>query len=175
MRTNDLNIYTVRFQQFDQDGFVIINDFLSEKEVRDLKNAGEKLTRNVPADSKTVFLSNNVKQVNQSYELSCMSNKQFVLFQPTNDYFIESADKISYFYEKDALDENGALMIDSSLALNKAGHALHRLHPVFEAFTYNDKVATICRALGLVKPVVMQSMYIYKNPGVGSEGIQYRS
>lgn len=83
---------------------------------------------------------------------------------------MDSADKVSHFYEKDALDENGDSLVNASLALNKVGHALHRLHPTFERCTYNDKVISICRALGLVKPVVLQSMYIYKNPGVGSEG-----
>lgn len=83
---------------------------------------------------------------------------------------MESADKISYFYEKDALDVNGHLLVDASVALNKVGHALHRLHPTFAALTYSDSVAAVCRALGLVKPVVPQSMYIYKNPRVGGEG-----
>lgn len=83
---------------------------------------------------------------------------------------MDSADKISYFYEKDALDENGDLLVKASLAPNKVGHALHRLHPTFEACTYNDKVINVCRALGLINPVVPQSMYIYKNPGIGSEG-----
>lgn len=89
-----------------------------------------------------------------------------------NSYFLESADKIGYFFEKDALDENGELLVDSSLALNKAGHALHRVHPTFEECTYDEKVANVCRALGLRNPVVVQSMYIYKNPGIGGEGIQ---
>lgn len=83
---------------------------------------------------------------------------------------MDSADNISYFYEKDALNKNGDLLVKSSLAPNKVGHALHRLHPTFATYTYNDKVISVCRALGLVKPVVLQSMYIYKNPGIGSEG-----
>jgi len=90
--------------------------------------------------------------------------------QVADNYFIESADKISFFYEKAALDDRGRLLVDASLALNKVGHALHRLNPTFEACTYDNKVANVCRALGLVKPVVAQSMYIYKNPGVGGEG-----
>lgn len=93
------------------------------------------------------------------------------MIQNKNNYFFESSEKISYFFEKYALDDNGQFLVDSSLALNKVGHALHRLHPTFEACTYTEKVASVCQALGLVKPVVSQSMYIYKNPGVGSEGI----
>ncbi|VVC25452.1 Phytanoyl-CoA dioxygenase [Cinara cedri] len=136
--------------KFDRDGFVIIDNFLSEKQVNDLKEAGEKLTQNVPADArKNVFIS---------------SQKQVF-----NSYFLESAEKIGYFFEKNVLDDNGQLLVDSSLALNKVGHALHRLHPVFEECTYTEKVISVCRALGLINPVVSQSMYIYKNPGVGGE------
>lgn len=83
---------------------------------------------------------------------------------------MESSDNVSYFYEKHALDGRGDLLVDESLALNKVGHALHRLHPAFAACTYSDRVTDVCRALGLGDPVVPQSMYIYKNPGVGGEG-----
>lgn len=34
-------------------------------------------------------------------------------------YFIDSANKISYFFEKDALEENGKLKVDPRVALNK--------------------------------------------------------
>lgn len=87
-----------------------------------------------------------------------------------NDYFMNSANKISYFYEKDALDENGHLLVDTSSALNKVGHALHLLHPTFAACTYSNGVIAVCQALGLIKPVVPQSMYIYKNSNIGGEG-----
>ncbi|XP_026813099.1 phytanoyl-CoA dioxygenase domain-containing protein 1 homolog [Rhopalosiphum maidis] len=148
-------IYEDLKSKLDKNGYVVIKNFLSEKETNDLKDAGEKLTENVPADVKTVFATNQTKQV-------------------ADDYFIESADKISFFYEKAALDDDGRLLVDSSLALNKVGHALHRLHPTFEACTYSDKVTNVCRSLGLSKPVVPQSMYIYKNPGVGGQVVSHQ-
>ncbi|KAE9527676.1 hypothetical protein AGLY_012749 [Aphis glycines] len=148
-------IYEDLKSKFDKNGYVVINNFLSEKETKDLKDAGEKLTENVPADVKTVFVASNTKHVG-------------------DDYFIESADKICFFYEKAALDDDGRLLVDASLALNKVGHALHRLHPTFEACTYSDKVTNVCRSLGLSKPVVPQSMYIYKNPGVGGQVVSHQ-
>lgn len=148
-------IYEDLKSKFDRDGYVVITKFLSEKETMELKDAGKKLTEKVPGDVKTVFVTSQTKQV-------------------ADDYFIESADKISFFYEKAALDDDGRLLVDASLALNKVGHALHRLHPTFEACTYGDKVANVCRALGLTKPVVPQSMYIYKNPGIGGEVISHQ-
>jgi len=57
----------VKFQfcliQFERDGYAVIKNFLSEKEVKELKNAGEKLTENVPADVKTVFATSQNQQV----------------------------------------------------------------------------------------------------------------
>jgi len=41
----------------------VINNFLSEKEVEQLKDAGQRLTENVPADAKSVFSTSHVKQV----------------------------------------------------------------------------------------------------------------
>ncbi|XP_050542248.1 uncharacterized protein LOC126906052 isoform X2 [Daktulosphaira vitifoliae] len=140
---------------FERDGYVILNDFFNENEVKEMKNAGIELTQNVPVDAKTVFKTSQASQ-------------------ETNKYFMESSDNIGYFYEKDALDNNGDLMIDQSLALNKVGHALHRLNPIFEVYTYSEKVISVCRALGLIQPVVAQSMYIYKNPGIGGEVVPHQ-
>lgn len=50
-------------KQFERDGYAVIKNFLSEKEVKELKNAGEKLTENVPADVKTVFATSQNQQV----------------------------------------------------------------------------------------------------------------
>lgn len=41
-------------------------------------------------------------------------------FQQLKDkYFLNSNDKISYFYEKDAIGADGKLQVDSSISLNK--------------------------------------------------------
>ncbi|XP_050423317.1 phytanoyl-CoA dioxygenase domain-containing protein 1 homolog [Adelges cooleyi] len=149
-----MNYETLK-SKFEKDGYVVINNFFDENDVEKLKNAGLKLTQNVPNEAKTVF-----KTSQNNQEIS--------------SYFMESCDKIGYFYEKDALDENGDLLVDQSIALNKVGHALHRLEPTFEAYTYNDKVSNICRALGLIRPTVVQSMYIYKNPGIGGEVVAHQ-
>lgn len=60
--------------------------------------------------------------------------------------------------------------MDAEISLNKVGHALHWLHPVFKKITFDEKIKNIFRELNLQKPVVVQSMYIYKNARIGSEG-----
>lgn len=77
---------------------------------------------------------------------------------------------MSYFFEAGALNEEGDLLVDQSISLNKVGHALHWLHPTFRRLTFCEKSKEACYQLGMEDPVVVQSMYIYKNPRVGSEG-----
>lgn len=55
------------------------------------------------------------------------------------------------------------------LALNKVGHALHTEQSVFRKYTFDNRIREICWQLGFNRPAVAQSMYIYKNPGVGGE------
>lgn len=68
------------------------------------------------------------------------------------------------------MNNDGTLKVDPKVALNKVGHALHWLHPAFKKIVFHEKVKQICRELNLKKPAVAQSMYIYKNPKVGSAG-----
>ncbi|XP_052746508.1 phytanoyl-CoA dioxygenase domain-containing protein 1 isoform X2 [Bicyclus anynana] len=56
----------------------------------------------------------------------------------------------------------------------QVGHALHLLHPIFRCYTFSDRVKAVCRELDLVEPSVVQSMYIYKNPGLGGEVIAHQ-
>lgn len=52
----------------------------------------------------------------------------------------------------------------------KVGHALHLHHPTFRSVTNNDRIRDVCQKLGFRKPAIPQSMYIYKNTGIGGEG-----
>lgn len=128
----------------------MIDDFLTPAEIDELLDAGKTLCTDAPQEDRKVF---SAVQNNQSKET----------------YFLESGDKIRYFYEGGALNESGELLVDPSVALNKIGHALHTDHPVFNKITFSNRVKEICWDLGYRKPAIPQSMYIFKNPGVGSE------
>ncbi|ERL89600.1 hypothetical protein D910_06965 [Dendroctonus ponderosae] len=69
-----------------------------------------------------------------------------------------------------ALDGEGNLLVDSKVSLNKIGHALHSLIPVFRKVSLSEKVKECAFQLGFQDPAICQSMYIFKNPGIGSEG-----
>ncbi|KAJ2403247.1 hypothetical protein GGI23_000116 [Coemansia sp. RSA 2559] len=73
----------------------------------------------------------------------------------STQYFFDSADKVSYFLENDKKE------------VNKIGHGLHIIEPLFKKVTHSDKVKQIAAQLGYSDPRVLQSMVICKQPGVG--------
>ena len=89
--------------------------------------------------------------------------------QLADRYFIESGDKIRFFLESDAFDERGDLRQSKEQSLNKMGHAMHDLDPVFDAFSRTPELAEVAKRIGFVDPVILQSMYIFKPPRIGGE------
>jgi phytanoyl-CoA hydroxylase len=89
--------------------------------------------------------------------------------QLDDSYFIDSGDKIRFFLEDGAFDENGELRQGKEHCLNKMGHAMHDLDAVFDGFSRTPELAKAVDALGLDDPVILQSMYIFKPPNIGGE------
>lgn len=87
----------------------------------------------------------------------------------TDKYFLESGDKICCFFEKDAFDSSGKLRSKPHLSLNKLGHALHDLDPIFDAFSRTPELRSVATDLGMNHPLLLQSMYIFKQPRIGGE------
>jgi phytanoyl-CoA hydroxylase len=83
-------------------------------------------------------------------------------------YFQESGGAIRFFLEEEALDESGNLTRPKELAINKIGHAMHDLDPNFSAFSRQPLLAALAGDL-LRQPLLLQSMYIFKQPGIGGE------
>jgi phytanoyl-CoA hydroxylase len=92
----------------------------------------------------------------------------------TDDYFLESGDKIRMFFEEDALAPDGSLRQPIERSINKIGHALHDLDPVFSRFSRDPRLAALVATLGIEHPLLLQSMYICKPPHIGGEVIAHQ-
>ena len=137
--------------QFARDGYIVIPDFKSPEAIAQLRQrAVESVNDFDPNQKRSIFTTRD--------QLAA-----------TDDYFLRSDNTIRCFFEEDAFDEQGRLRQDKSLSINKLGHALHDLDPVFDNFSRDPKLAPLARDLGLKDAQVWQSMYIFKQPGIGAE------
>ncbi len=82
---------------------------------------------------------------------------------------IASAEAMQGFFEEEAFDMQGGLRQPKALSINKIGHALHDLDPVFDAFSHGPALVALAADLGLKQPQVWQSQVIFKQPGIGGE------
>ena len=86
-----------------------------------------------------------------------------------DDYFLSSGEAIRCFFEQDAFDADGRLRDEPHRCLNKLGHAMHDLDPVFDAFSRTPALRAVAADIGMRQPLLLQSMYIFKQPRIGGE------
>lgn len=136
---------------YDKAGVIILPDFVSAKACTGLRQRALELVEQFdPSEVRSVFSTTNQTQLNDTY-------------------FIESGDKIRFFLEDDAFDEVGELKQSKENCLNKMGHAMHDLDPVFDAFSRTPELSEAARRLSFADPGIVQSMYIFKPPKIGGE------
>lgn len=145
-----------QLQKFHDDGFLVLEGFLTAEECAALRGRiGELVaTMEVPPHCRTEFSTKEEEQLRA---------------QGSADYFLSSGDKIRFFFEKGVFDQKGNFLVPPEKSINKIGHALHAKDPIFKSVTHSPKMQALVRSLGLQRPVVVQSMYIFKQPRLGGE------
>ncbi len=136
---------------FRRDGVLVIDGFKSRGECERLRERANALVGEYgPRAAGTIFSTKSPQHLDSRY-------------------FLESAAGIGVFFEEEAFDASGKLAYPLPLAVNKLGHALHDLDPVFSAFSKGAALQAVSASLGVEHPLVMQSMYIFKQPNIGGE------
>jgi phytanoyl-CoA hydroxylase len=136
---------------YEEDGVLVIENFVTANACSALRQRAEELVqKHAPTGKHTVFSTQDQGHAR-------------------NAYFEQSANGIGVFFEEGAHDANGNLTVPLAKAVNKIGHAMHDLDPVFDAFSRTADLASVASSLGLIDPLLVQSMYIFKQPGIGGE------
>jgi phytanoyl-CoA hydroxylase len=86
-----------------------------------------------------------------------------------DEALLASAAQVHCFLEEEAFDASGALKQPKALSINKIGHAMHDLDPVFGSFSRDPRLAAIAADIGMADPRLWQSMVIFKQPSIGGE------
>ena len=137
--------------QYERDGFLVLENFVTPKACDGLRARAEQL----------------VGDFDPTGVISIFSTREQT--RTSDDYFLESGDKIRLFFEEQAFNPDGTLKQCKDQSINKIGHALHDLDPVFSSFSRTLQIRQLVVDLGLTEPLLLQSMYIFKQPRFGGE------
>lgn len=141
---------------FAENGYLVVRNKIDPEELVKLKAEFARLVEEVPMEELTTIFTSGENQIDEK--------------EKSGDYFLESSDKIRFFLEEKAFDrQTKSLTVPKSLSVNKVGHALYEHNEVFKRFTQLPANVAVAQALGLRAPLVVQSMYITKQPHVGGE------
>jgi len=104
---------TAQRAQYQRDGYIVIPGFKSPDEIARLRaRAGEIVDAFDPSESRAIFTTRDQARA-------------------SDEWFLGSDNTIRCFFEEEAFGPDGQLKQPKALSINKIGHAMHDLDPVF--------------------------------------------
>ena len=146
-----MGITAAQLERYQREGFLVLEDFVATATCDALRRRAEELVHEFdPREAISIFSTSAQNHLR-------------------DDYFLKSGDKIRFFFEEDAFLPDGSLKQSKERSINKIGHALHEIDPVFSEFSRTSAIRQLITDLGIEKPLLLQSMYIFKQPRIGGE------
>ena len=146
-----MKLSAVQIAAYDRDGFLVLEDFVDRASCDRLRVRAATLVRE--------FDPQGLVSVFSTHEQT----------RTSDEYFLESGDQIRFFFEENAFHPDGTLRQSREQSINKIGHALHDLDPIFDEFSRTHQIKQLVSDLGIHDPLLLQSMYIFKQPRIGGE------
>ncbi len=134
--------------QYKKDGYTVIQQYATIMQIAELRAEADRIIDQFDMKNISIFTTENQTDF-------------------ADRYFLDSGDKIRCFFEENAFDEKQQLIGSKKLSINKIGHALHDLNTTFNTFSYQRELLNLALSAGFKNPLMIQSMYICKQPGIG--------
>jgi len=133
-----------------RDGFLVVPDAVAGDDCDRLKDRANEIVEAFDPTVVSVFTTHEQQRT-------------------SDEYFLASGDHVSCFFEEDAFEPDGSLRQAKARSINKIGHAQHDLDDEFDRFSRQAVLADVAADIGFEDPLLLQSMYIFKQPQIGGE------